>query len=84
MEAQAAQLIEAGFGRGNTASLSELLASFLPETGVAFDLWGMAAAPAEDVPDYTVFKCVLPTTLSSIIYVNLASLHAMLKSELAM
>ena len=43
MDAQAAGLAEAGFGQGNTSSLSELLASFVVEVGAVTDGWAANA-----------------------------------------
>lgn len=56
MDAAAGRLQAAGFGRGNSSCLSELLASFFVETGALMDAWAHAAL-GTGASQLDIFKC---------------------------
>ena len=56
MDAEAARLAGQGYGRSNTATLAQLTASFLVETGAALDAWANAAL-GTGPEEHDLFKC---------------------------
>ena len=67
MDVAAARLVGEGFGQGNILSLTELLASFLVETGAGIYAWAHAALGTGG-PDLDVFKCATRADCSSACY----------------